>query len=145
MASTPLTRKDMERVITEEGGSVMLSNGQIVTRVQDLPSEADLAQGDPQREETTAARLQEQINRLQADLARLLGTGGGTGGTGGPAPQTPQTLQTPQTGGGSGRGGARGQGQQGQGAQGQGATDTNAGSTSGISEAGQGEQGGGGQ
>lgn len=64
-----LTRNEMERVIAH-GGSV-LHGGRLITRVEDLPTDADLATGDPNRETQIANSLQQQIDRLQAQLERL--------------------------------------------------------------------------
>lgn len=64
-----LTREQMEQAIAR-GGSV-LHQGRIISRVQDLPSAAELAEGDPERESATANSLQQQIADLQAQLAKL--------------------------------------------------------------------------
>jgi hypothetical protein len=61
------SRADMEKHIGT-GGSVQLPDGRIVTRVEDLPAESELAAGDE-------ARLQAEVDRLQAahdDSARQL-------------------------------------------------------------------------
>lgn len=64
-----LTRAEMESVIAT-GGSV-LWNGVPLMRVQDLPSEASLAQGDPEQEAAALANLQQQIADLHAQMATL--------------------------------------------------------------------------
>lgn len=64
-----LSRQEMERVI-QQGGAV-LYRGRSIARVQDLPSEAELAQGDPQAELQAAANLQTQMAELQRQLAQL--------------------------------------------------------------------------
>lgn len=64
-----LTRSQMEQVIAN-GGSV-LHGGKIITRVMDLPTDADLAVGDPNRETQIANDLQQQIDHLQAQMERL--------------------------------------------------------------------------
>jgi hypothetical protein len=64
-----LTRDEMAAVIA--GGGSVLYEGRTIWRAQDLPSEADLAQGDPEKEAAASASLQEQIAQLQADLAKL--------------------------------------------------------------------------
>lgn len=67
-----LTRQEMERIITEERGSVLV-NGRIISKVSDLPSDADLAGNDPDRRAAVADSLQAQIAALQAQLATLQG------------------------------------------------------------------------
>lgn len=64
-----LTRAEMERVIAE-GGSV-LHGGQHISQIKDLPTEADLAKGDPDKEQAAAGNLQAQIDALQAQLGAL--------------------------------------------------------------------------
>lgn len=66
-----LSRAEMERTIAQ-GGSV-LYQGRIISRAQDLPSEADLARGDPDAEAQTQTRLEAQIAELQAQVQRLQG------------------------------------------------------------------------
>lgn len=68
-----LTRQEMEAVI-DNGGSVLHGVGterRIISRKEDLPSEAELASGD--REELTKAReaLAGRVNKLQAELAAI--------------------------------------------------------------------------
>ena len=64
-----LTREQMERAI-DEGGSV-LYQGRILTSKEQLPSEAELAKGDANREEAARRELQAQIARLSAELSLL--------------------------------------------------------------------------
>lgn len=64
-----LTRDEMRKVI-QEGGSV-LWQGHTLTRLEQLPSEAQLAQGDPEKEHAATESLQTQIAQLQAQLAQL--------------------------------------------------------------------------
>lgn len=64
------TRADLEQVIIQ-GGSVRYK-GRIIKRVQDLPSDAELAGGDPQREATALADIDAQIARLQNERTRLI-------------------------------------------------------------------------
>lgn len=82
----PLSRADMERIITQEGGSVLLPDGRLVTRVEHLPSEAALAKGDPEKERQAAANLHQQIADMQAQLDALT------------AAQQPAGDVTPNTG-----------------------------------------------
>jgi hypothetical protein len=67
--ATTLTREQMETVI-RRGGSV-LHNGQTITRVQDLPSLAELAQGDPAAEAEALKALQQQMAEVQSQIAKL--------------------------------------------------------------------------
>lgn len=64
-----LSRREMEHVI-RSGGSV-LHAGTLYSRVEALPSEADLAKGDPAQEQAAAANLEAQIADLRAQLDRL--------------------------------------------------------------------------
>ncbi len=64
-----LTRAEMEQVIGRKG-SVMYA-GRIITRVEDLPSAADLAVGDPAAEKKTAEDIDAEIARLVAEKAKL--------------------------------------------------------------------------
>lgn len=64
-----LTRDEMEAVI--KGGGSVLWQGHTLSRIQDLPSAADLAAGDPAKEAQATADLQAQITALQAQLAQL--------------------------------------------------------------------------
>jgi hypothetical protein len=64
-----LNRKQMEQAIAE-GGSV-LYEGQVITRAEDLPTEAALAKGDPAKEQAAAADLQARISAMEAELATL--------------------------------------------------------------------------
>jgi hypothetical protein len=64
-----LSRDEMVKIIA--GGGSVLHGGRIISREADLPSEADLAQGDPARAADVAADLQAQIAALQAQVAQL--------------------------------------------------------------------------
>jgi len=64
-----MKRSEMEQIIVQ-GGSV-LYQGRTISRVQDLPSEADLAVGDPAQEAAATAALQAQMADLQAQIDRL--------------------------------------------------------------------------
>lgn len=65
-----LTRRDMERIITNEKGSV-LWGGQIISKVEDLPTDTDLAIGDPAAEAAQARTIDQQIEALEREKARL--------------------------------------------------------------------------
>lgn len=64
-----LTREQMARVI-EDGGSV-LHGGRLITRLEHLPTEADLAKGNPEREAAAAAALDAQIAALMIQRDQL--------------------------------------------------------------------------
>jgi hypothetical protein len=64
-----LTRPGMLQAL-REGGSV-IHNNRIITREADLPSETELAEGDPQAIERARANLRERRAALDADEARL--------------------------------------------------------------------------
>lgn len=64
-----LTRKQMEQVLAQ-GGSV-LYNGQVITQADALPTDADLAAGDPTREQALVAKLQADIAAKNAELESL--------------------------------------------------------------------------
>jgi hypothetical protein len=63
------TREELEAAINE-GGSVLVG-GKIITRLEDLPSEADLAKGDEVKEAAARKGLEDQVKALQAELAKL--------------------------------------------------------------------------
>ena len=88
--STTLTRDEMEAVI-KQGGSV-LHKGRTISRVQDLPSLADLAQGDPVAEVQVLATLQQQMADLQAQIATLQPTPADDGD-----PKQPEATNKPKT------------------------------------------------
>lgn len=64
-----LTRTQMEAVI--RGGGSVLHDGKLHTQLHTLPTEGDLAAGDPQRETQAANALQAQMADLQAQLDKL--------------------------------------------------------------------------
>lgn len=66
-----ISRAEMEAAI-RSGGCVLLPSGMIASRIEHLPSEATLAVGDPVKEAAAAVSLQDEIDKLKADLARLL-------------------------------------------------------------------------
>lgn len=67
--SQHLTRKQMESVI-DSGGSVMY-NGRIIAHKHVLPSEAQLAAGNPAMEKEATVLLTDEIAKLNAQLAAL--------------------------------------------------------------------------
>lgn len=81
-----LTRKGMEHVI-RQGGSVVPAGhqGAPVARIEDLPSEAELAAGDEQAEADARESIQrrrEALEREEALLAKRAASPKMTGGTG---------------------------------------------------------------
>lgn len=66
-----LTRAQMEAAI-RNGGSVM-AEGKIITKIEELPSEAELAKGDESREQAVIAQLLVQKAGLEQQLAQLQG------------------------------------------------------------------------
>ncbi|MHC5541214.1 hypothetical protein ACYOEI_23580, partial [Singulisphaera rosea] len=62
-------RSEMEEII-RSGGSIM-HEGQVITRVEDLPTDADLAEGDPELEASTLEDIDSQIAKLNAQRDRL--------------------------------------------------------------------------
>lgn len=69
MAQGDLSRQEMEAIIAR-GESVFYKGRQIVS-VDGLPSEAELADGDEERENLARENLQNQIRSLQDQLSRL--------------------------------------------------------------------------
>lgn len=67
-----LTREGMEKVV-RAGGSVTYGNAHL-WRVEDLPTEAQLAKGDQRKAAAAQATIQEQIAALQAQLGMLTGS-----------------------------------------------------------------------
>lgn len=64
-----LTRRQMEEVI--RGGGSVLHGGRLCTRIEQLPTDADLAKGNPAQEALAAQALEAQIAALQAQHDRL--------------------------------------------------------------------------
>lgn len=62
-----LTRAEMIKVINVDHGSVMY-NGVVIDKVEDLPSEAELAKGDPARE----AQAKETLLKKKAEIDEQL-------------------------------------------------------------------------
>ena len=81
-----ITRETMERTIA--GGGSVLYHGVVISRVEDLPSVAALAQGDPAKEAVAIVALTAQMQALQADIARLRPAGDAVHAQE-PQPQTP--------------------------------------------------------
>jgi hypothetical protein len=67
-----LSRKDMEDLI--KSGQSIIHDGQMITRVEDLPTDVDLALGDPAKEDATEAEINRQIKALE-DLKSQLQAG----------------------------------------------------------------------
>jgi DNA uptake protein ComE-like DNA-binding protein len=72
-----LTRTEMEKAIAE-GGSVLVK-GAIIARVEDLPTAAEIAQGDPAKEAAARQDLEAKVADLQSQLALLQGGAGQSG------------------------------------------------------------------
>lgn len=81
-----LTRQEMETAINS--GSGVLYNGHVITKVDDLPTEVDLAQGDTAREQAALENLLAQQRAIESQIARL-------------APSAPPVAQKPTSGGAS--------------------------------------------
>lgn len=65
----PLSRDEMMKAI-DQGGSILFK-GRIITQKHLLPSEAELALGDPAREAEATVLLQDQITKLSDQLSAL--------------------------------------------------------------------------
>ena len=63
------TRAQMEEII--KSGMSVNYRGSIISSLADLPSEADLALGNPEMEIVTLESLDQQIARLQAERAKI--------------------------------------------------------------------------
>lgn len=68
-----ISREKMENII-RGGGSVMFE-GNIITDVKQLPTEAELAKGDESREQAAIAQLQAQKRELERQLSLLQNKG----------------------------------------------------------------------
>jgi septal ring factor EnvC (AmiA/AmiB activator) len=68
----PLTSYPREHLVKaiREGGAV-LHGGRLIEKVEDLPSEAELVQGDPAKEQAAAENLDAQIQALVEQKNRL--------------------------------------------------------------------------
>ena len=64
-----LTRAEMEQVI-KDGGSVMYG-GRVLNRAEHLPSEAELAQGNPAAEAAAESNLMAEADRISQQLQLL--------------------------------------------------------------------------
>jgi hypothetical protein len=64
-----LTRDAM--VATINAGGSVIHGGELITNVDDLPTEAELAKGDAEREKQVAAALDDQIAKLQQQKSSL--------------------------------------------------------------------------
>jgi hypothetical protein len=95
-----MTLDEMKAVIA--GGGSVLYKGQIIAKEGQLPTEAELAKGNPEQEAQAQASLQAQITQLQAQLHQLQGgSQAETTGTQGGADDGGQGTITEQTGTGS--------------------------------------------
>lgn len=90
MAKNPhqLTRAEMEAVIAG-GGSVMY-RGQTINQVGLLPTQAELAKGDPEQEKVVTSELQAQVEALQKQIDELKSGAGASAQTGGET-ETPES------------------------------------------------------
>lgn len=66
---TKLTRADMEAKI--KAGESIIHNGMVISAIVDLPTDVELAAGDPAAEQETADSLDAEIARLQTLRTRL--------------------------------------------------------------------------
>jgi hypothetical protein len=60
----------MAKVITEDRGSVVY-NGRIIRRISEIPSEAELAVGNPAEEKKAENNILAEMERLKAELELL--------------------------------------------------------------------------
>ncbi len=113
-----LTHEQM--IATVRRGEGVMHNGRVITKEAELPTPAELAQGDPAAEANTLAALQQQMTDLQAQMALLQPGGqasaeqpatppvtppkGGKGAKGSKAGETPATEDTPPGGEGTSTG-----------------------------------------
>lgn len=65
-----LTIEDMKRIILQERGSVSY-NGRVINNIADLPNEAELALGDPEKEAKAKETLLKQAEDIKAQLQML--------------------------------------------------------------------------
>ena len=65
-----LTRAGMEAAI-RDGGSVQMSDGSVISKIEDLPTDATLAKGDATEEARVRAELEAQRAVIDAQLASL--------------------------------------------------------------------------
>ncbi len=64
-----LTRKGMEQIV--QGGGSVLHKGQLFTTVAQLPTEAELAKGNPLAERAAEQDLKRRLAETQAELDKL--------------------------------------------------------------------------
>lgn len=83
-----ISRAEMQAAIA--AGGVVLHNGRIYNDPKDLPTEAELAKGDPAREKKAQDDIQAQIAALQAQIDGLKAHDGGK-----PVAPTPTPTSTP--------------------------------------------------
>lgn len=81
-----MTRDEM--VAVHQRGESVLFRGRLITRPEDLPSEADLSKGDPAKEAAAREALDDQIRALQATRDSLAAPKPPPVQTPAPAPET---------------------------------------------------------
>jgi hypothetical protein len=87
-----LSRKHLVAALTQPGGgSVKLRDGRLITKVEDLPPEEELAKGDPGRREAARKALTQEYLDLQKRLAALGGVSESEGEESSPAPASAPT------------------------------------------------------
>jgi hypothetical protein len=87
-----LSRKHLVAALTQPGGgSVKLRDGRLITKVEDLPPEEELAKGDPGRREAARKALTQEYLNLQKRLAALGGVSESEGEESSPAPASAPT------------------------------------------------------
>jgi hypothetical protein len=95
-----LSRKHLVAALTQPGGgSVKLRDGRLITKVEDLPPEEELAKGDPGRREAARKALTQEYLNLQKRLAALGGVSESEGEESSPASASasaPASAPAPQ-------------------------------------------------
>lgn len=93
-----ISRAEMQAAIA--AGGVVLHNGRIYNDPKDLPTEAELAKGDPAREKKAQDDIQAQIAALQAQIDGLKAHDGGkpVAPTPTPTPTSTPTAPAPHPG-----------------------------------------------
>lgn len=99
--TSPLTLAEMRSIIAR--GESVLWNNMVISDAAHLPSEAQMAVGDPEAEAQASDHLRAQISKLQAELAdlkegRLVVPSAPPGGPVVPHPAPPDAGQPPRTG-----------------------------------------------
>lgn len=65
-----LTRQEMADIL-RDGKRSVLYNGRIIRNISQIPSEAELAAGNPQEEKKVQDNILVEMERLKAELAKL--------------------------------------------------------------------------